>query len=225
MAEILKVEGVGFSYGKKNVLEDISLSVNAGDVLAVLGHNGAGKTTLVKLIAGLKKARVGKITRNVEFHQIGYMNEELGLYPFLSGRENIEMLLERTGMKSASVNVSEVMKQFRLEDDKKAVSTYSTGMKKKLGLLCTMLGNPKLALLDEPFSGIDPVSLNFIVNYIKSKSSDNNAIVLVNHDLKTTSELCNRFIILNKGRIAYLSQTDDELKNLEQIYMKYSECE
>ncbi len=222
MPEIVSIENVCFSYKEKLVLDNINFSINTGDIIAILGHNGAGKTTLIKLIAGLEKIETGNINRSIKFEEIGYMNEELGFYPFINGKENLEILLSRNKIMKDDYYISEILKKINIEDDKKLVCNYSTGMKKKLGVIGTMISNPKLVLLDEPFSGIDPVSLKFITDYIQSKVTNNNAVVLVNHNLEITKKICNKFVILNKGKIVYSSKEDD-FKNLERIYMQYSE--
>lgn len=223
MSELIELQNVNFSYKKNTIYEDLNLTINQGDVLAVLGHNGAGKTTLLKIMAGLLKIKFGKIQRNIDFSEIGFMNEELGLYPFLNAKENIELVLLRHNKKYSKENIENLLQDYKLTDEKKMVSEYSTGMKKKLSFLCVFLKDSKLFLLDEPFTGCDPIAQNFLINQIKEKSSEQNAFVIVNHDLPSTMKMCNKFLIIKEGKVVFYSDKQEDINDLENIYSKYSE--
>ena len=222
MDNLIKLENISFAYKKHLIYEDLNLTVQKGDVLAVLGHNGAGKTTLLKIMAGLLKIQGGNIEKNVLTQDVGFMNEALGLYPFLNAKENLELLTLRHNIKYSSSEIESVLNEFIL-NSKEIVEHYSTGMKKKLSLLGVLLTKPKLFLLDEPFSGIDPVSKKYITEKILENENQENAFVIVNHDLQTSAKLCNKFLIINEGKIVFYSDKKEDIENLEAIYLKYSE--
>lgn len=222
MNTIINLSDVSFSYKNKQIFQGLNLSINQSDILAVLGHNGAGKTTLLKIFAGLLKIKDGKIERNIKTSEIGYMNESLGLYPYLNAKENLDLIMLRNSNELSQEKIDYLCDLFDIKSND-IIEKYSTGMKKKLSLLGVILSNPKLFLLDEPFSGIDPISLNFITNQIKQTSNETNAFVIVNHDLPSTKKLCNKFIIIKNGNIVFYSDKKNDIENLENIYAKYSE--
>lgn len=224
MNTILQLNNVSFAYKKKTVFSDFNMTVEKGDVFAVLGHNGAGKTTLLKLIAGLLKCKGGNVIRNYDYTKIGFMNDALGLYPYLSGLENLKMILYRNKLSLSNEEIEKLLKTYQITDKKnEIVDHYSTGMKKKLSLLGVLLSKPDLLLLDEPFSGIDPVSLDFMIKKIKETVTENNACLLVNHDLNSTKQLCNKFLIIKNGEITFYSDKAQDIENLDELYLKYSE--
>lgn len=143
MCELVNLEDVNFSYRKKKIYENLNLSIKKGDILAVLGHNGAGKTTLIKIIAGLVNIQRGKIERNIDYSDIGLMNEELGLYPFLSAKENLDLITLRHNCNYTSSELETFISNYKL-DKTMNVSKFSTGMKKKLSFLGTLLHKPRL---------------------------------------------------------------------------------
>ena len=223
MCNLIKVENLFFSYKDKNIFSDFNLTINKGDILAVLGHNGAGKTTLFKLIAGLLKSNGGKILKDIDSSKIGYMNENLGLYQFLTGYENIDISCQRDNIMYDIEKIDDLLSDFGLNSYKnKYVRDYSTGMKRKLSLLSIMLSKPELFLLDEPFTGIDPISLNLMITKLKEESNKDNAIVFINHELESTKRLCNKFLIIRDGILTFYSDKKEDIQNLNEIYIKYS---
>ena len=156
------------------------------------------------------------------YSDIGLMNEELGLYPFLSAKENLELITLRHNCNYTSSELETFISNYKL-DNTMNVSKFSTGMKKKLSFLGTLLHKPRLFLLDEPFSGVDPIAQKFLINQIKETSTDENAFVIVNHDLASTMKFCNKFLIIRDGEIVFYSDKPDDINNLEKIYQEYSE--
>lgn len=223
MCSMLQINEVSFSYKNKRIFSNLDFSVEKGDKIAVLGHNGAGKTTLLKIIAGLIKIEKGTVTRNFNVANMAYMNEELGLYPFLSGKDNLKMILLRHNISLDNTKIKKLTEIYQLQNDINIiVNNYSTGMKRKLSLLGVLLTNPELFLLDEPFTGIDPVSLDLMIKQINETSNNNNACIIVNHDLASTKKFCNKFIIIKEGKIVYSSNKKSDIDNLEEIYTNYS---
>ena len=222
MDSLIKLEDISFSYKKKNIYNHMNVEINRGDILAVLGHNGAGKTTLLNIMAGLLKTDKGNIHKESKNLTVGYMNEALGLYPYLSGKENLRLFFLRNGINCSDKELEELLLSIKIKDDDK-VKNYSTGMKRKLSLLGTLVSRAELNLLDEPFTGIDPVSLEIMIERIKASSTRDNAFVIVNHDLASTKKLCNRFVIIKDGEIVFASDKKEDIDNLEEIYLRYSE--
>lgn len=204
--------------GKVRVLNDIDLCVAPGERVALLGHNGAGKSTLMKMILGLTPLSGGEITidaaapgsgaarrdtaflpESVNFHPTLTGREQLTLFArLIGGRADIEGLLDRVGLGEAMDN---------------RISTYSKGMRQRLGLAQVLLGRPKLALLDEPTSGLDPLSRQDLYAIIDELAAQGTAVLIASHALTEVEAQTDRIAILRKG----VKVADDTLPNLSRI--------
>jgi ABC-2 type transport system ATP-binding protein len=222
--ELLRLNNLSFGYKSDLVIDGLNLTISCGDKLGVLGHNGAGKTTLIKLMAKILIPKSGEVWHSEIINKrIGFMSDALGLYPFLNAKENLELVLLRNNIKPAKEMINNILTSIQIDpNDKKTVEKYSTGMKKKLSLISTLTSNPLLFILDEPFLGIDPVSLKFMIDTINQTSNEENAFVIVNHDLNSIQKTCNKFLIIKDGKISFSSDRQEDIENIEEIYFKYS---
>lgn len=243
--EILKCENLKKQIKDKVILENISFSINKGDVVGFIGPNGAGKTTTIKLILGLIKLTDGKvyiggydIQKNFikAMERVGAIVETPDLYMYLSGYDNLK--LTANNYKNISKKrIYEVIKMVGLENRiKDKVSTYSLGMRQRLGIAEAIINNPELLILDEPTNGLDVEGIIEIRNLIKKLSNEGIAILISSHNLTEIDNLCNRIIAIKNGKIIANDSIDnfktfsdettyilelDHLDNLEQVILKY----
>jgi ABC-2 type transport system ATP-binding protein len=219
----VEAEGVVKRYGKVTALDGLDLVAEPGQVLAVLGPNGAGKTTFVRTIATLIRPDGGSlrvaghdVRREPEAVRslIGLAGQFAAVEPALSGRENLEMVARLFGQdrQSARANSTEVLDRLGLaEDGDRLVRTYSGGMRRKLDLGASLVGSPRLLLLDEPTTGLDPRSRVELWDAIRSMVERGTDVLLTTQYLDEADHLAGRVVIIDHGR-AVASGTPNELK-------------
>ncbi len=207
---MLKADHVTKSYnaGKKIALEDFSINVPKGSIYGLLGPNGAGKTTFIRIINQITQADSGKVWINDELlnpehiKQIGYMPEERGLYKNMTVGDQLLYFGELKGMSK-----SDALKQAKywfeqLNIDqwwKKKLSELSKGMAQKIQFVVTVLHQPKLLILDEPFSGFDPVNANLIKDQILKLKENGTTIILSTHRMESVEEMCDYVALINNS--------------------------
>ena len=220
---IVEAEGLVKRYGKVTALDGLDLVAEPGQVLAVLGPNGAGKTTFVRTIATLLRPDGGSlrvaghdVRREPETVRrlIGLAGQFAAVEPALSGRENLEMVARLFGQdrRAARDNSAEVLDRLGLaEDSDRLVRTYSGGMRRKLDLGASLVGSPRLLLLDEPTTGLDPRSRVELWDAIRSMVERGTDVLLTTQYLDEADHLAGRVVIIDHGR-AVASGTPNELK-------------
>ena len=225
---ILKCENLCKSFGKKQILNNVSLEVNQGDILGFIGPNGAGKTTTIKLILGLQSIDSGTVKINgydiqKEFEKaiekVGTIVENPDLYMYLSGYDNLK-LISNMYKNIDKKRIDEVVKLVKLEqriNDK--VSKYSLGMRQRLGIAQALLHKPNLLILDEPTNGLDPEGIKELRELIKDLAQkEKMAIVISSHNLSELESFCNKVTIIKNGTIVETSSIK-EVKKVEQSYI------
>jgi ABC-2 type transport system ATP-binding protein len=190
-------------------VDDISFSIQQGSVFGLLGPNGAGKTTLLRMITGIFLPDEGSITLNGKPFEplrdnglIGYMPEERGLYKKMKIGEQVLYLAQLKGLskKEAMENIKTWFIKFQMESWwNKKVEDLSKGMSQKLQFVTTVVHNPKLIILDEPFSGLDPVNANLIKDEIFNLAKAGATIIFSTHRMEQVEEICDQIILVNKG--------------------------
>jgi ABC-2 type transport system ATP-binding protein len=230
--EILRLTNISKKISNKIILDNISLSVNKGEIFGFLGPNGAGKTTTIKIITGLMKPSAGKIIINdidlqkqkvKAISNLGAIVENPSLYGFLTGIDNLKIVAKLRGVKIKELDY--IIDAIGLKDRMKdKVKTYSLGMKERLAIGCALVGNPKLLILDEPTNGLDPEGIIELRNMIKKFSNEYKmTIFLSSHQLNEVQQICNRVAFINKGKIVTIESISDILnmsESLEEKYMK-----
>lgn len=220
--EILKCSNLKKQIKNKIIVENISFSINKGDIVGFIGPNGAGKTTIIKLILGLMKLSEGKVFINgfdIEkdfikaIEKVGSIVENPDLYMYLSGYDNLKIIANN--YKNISKDrIHEVIKIVGLENRiKDKVSTYSLGMRQRLGIAEAIINEPELLILDEPTNGLDVEGIIEIRNLIKKLSQQGMAILISSHNLTEIDNLCNRIIAIKNGKII----ADDTIENFTTI--------
>jgi ABC-2 type transport system ATP-binding protein len=209
----IAASGLRKAYGDKIVLDGIDLDVPAGTVFSLLGPNGAGKTTTVNVLTTLVKADGGTVqvaghdiateTRAVRA-AIGVTGQFAAVDELLTGQENLQLMadLKHVGAREGSRVVTELLERFGLtESAQKLVSTYSGGMRRKLDLAMTLIGNPRIIFLDEPTTGLDPRSRRTMWEIVRGLVADGVTIFLTTQYLDEADQLADRIAVLNQGRL------------------------
>lgn len=208
-------------YKEKCVVNDLSFRVNRGEIFAFLGSNGAGKTTTIKMILGLVKKDGGevKIGENV---QIGYSPETPYFPPFLTGYEVLEYYakIQKIPKEKRKEEITELLDTVGLEKNKTRVKNYSKGMLQRLALAQSLLGNPELLILDEPTAGLDALGRLEIMQLIEKLKKAGKTIVINSHILNDIERICDRGIIIKKGKqMGTWDKSDNNPKSLEEIFL------
>lgn len=215
---VISVQNVTKNYGTFRAVSDVSFEVRPGEIFAMLGPNGAGKSTTMRMILDIIKPDVGNITvlggkmTDATKDKIGYLPEERGLYRGVKLLEMMTYLGQLKGMtrNDATTRATELLKYLDLDAHaKKKVSELSKGMQQKIQFAVTVMHRPQLIIVDEPFSGLDPVNTRILMDLLLSLRKDGTTIVMSTHQMFQVEELCERLLMINKGRVALYGAVDD----------------
>lgn len=211
MNTILKVDNLVKTYGKLQVLNNLSFEVQNGDIYGFLGPNGAGKSTTLRIILGLVKSDKGNIdflNQKINFNSKNYLSnigaliERPDFYGNLSAYDNLWLIAEMSDLSNPSNRINEVLELVNLFHRAKSnVKTFSQGMKQRLGIAQAILHRPSFVILDEPSNGLDPQGQADVREIIRSINRDDKITVLFSsHILSEVEEICNRMLIINNGQ-------------------------
>jgi len=226
---ILEVHDLKKYFATQKAVDGISMNIEQGSIFGLLGPNGAGKTTLLRMITGIFYQDSGEILFNgkkfeteKDVESIGYMPEERGLYKKMKIGEQAVYLAQLKGLSKADANAKIKAWFQKLEMESwwnKKVEDLSKGMSQKLQFVTTVLHNPKLIILDEPFSGLDPVNANLIKDEIFNLAKNGSTVIFSTHRMEQVEEICNHIVLVNKGK-KILDGTITDIKNdfKENIY-------
>ncbi len=231
---IIECKEVCKSFGEKVALDHVSLEIPEGQIFGLLGPNGAGKTTLIRIINRITIPNSGEVLfggrpitqRDVE--RIGYMPEERGLYRKMKVGDQVMYLARLKGMSSADARreLKEWFVRFGIQDwwDKK-VEELSKGMAQKLQFITTVVHKPALMILDEPFSGFDPVNTEIIRQEILRLKDEGATIILSTHNMESVEELCDNIALINKARLVVTGGTNEIRRRYGQdnVEIEYTE--
>jgi ABC-2 type transport system ATP-binding protein len=217
----IAVSGLRKAFGDKVVLDGIDLDVRAGTVFSLLGPNGAGKTTTVNVLTTLMKADAGTVRvagRDIATETkavravIGVTGQFAAVDELLTGQENLQLMVDLNRIPSHDGRriVTELLERFDLvESAQKLVSTYSGGMRRKLDLAMTIVGNPQIIFLDEPTTGLDPRSRRTMYQIVRELVADGVTIFLTTQYLEEADQLADRIAVLDQGRLVAQGTPDD----------------
>lgn len=206
----LLIEHVTKKFGDFTAVNDISLRLDKGKMLGFLGRNGAGKTTTFRMILGLSETTTGYITyegKNINKHmynKVGYLPEERGLHPKMTVEEELTYLATLKGLSSRDIQqrIDYWLERFAItENRKKRIQSLSKGNQQKIQLLASMLHEPELLILDEPFSGLDPVNVELLKRAVKDLNDKGSTIIYSSHRMEHVEELCDDVCIIDKGQL------------------------
>jgi ABC-2 type transport system ATP-binding protein len=222
----IEAEGVCKSFEGQTVLRDVSFTVNRGEIVGLLGPNGSGKTTMIRLLNGVIEPDSGRmavggydpVSEGTPVRRMsGILTEGAGLYHEMSGLENLRFFAQLYGV-SDEARIASLLEQFDLaEHQHKSAGTYSTGMKKRLGMAKALLHRPALLFLDEPTNGLDPEGIRMVMRYLKELNErEGTTIFLCSHVLHQIETVCHSYLFMEKGRIMEAGTQ----KEIERKYMK-----
>ena len=207
---VLELQNLKKYFADQKAVDDISLSIEEGQIFGLLGPNGAGKTTLIRMITGIFYPDAGHIIfdgksfdLNNDIAKIGYMPEERGLYKRMKIGEQAVYLAQLKGLskREATQRIKDWFKRFQMESWwNKKVEDLSKGMQQKLQFVITVLHQPKLIILDEPFSGLDPVNSNLIKDEIYTLAKNGSTIIFSTHRMEQVEEICDHIVLVNRGK-------------------------
>ena len=218
MENIIQCQGVSKRFGEKVALDDVTLDIPEGKIFGLLGPNGAGKTTLIRIINRITIPNSGTVLfkgkpiTQEDVEKIGYMPEERGLYRKMKVGEQAVYLAELKGMsaRKATVELKKWFVRFGIQDWwGKKVEELSKGMAQKLQFITTVVHKPSLMILDEPFSGFDPVNAEIIRKEILRLKDEGATIILSTHNMESVEELCDDIALINKSRLVITGGVDD----------------
>lgn len=218
----LEVKNIHKSFGEKEVLHGISFSVESGKALGLLGRNGAGKTTTIRILMDVFHANSGEILLDGKTFipsdfQIGYLPEERGLYPKRTVIDQMVYLGELRGMSGREVRESAKKWLTRLEVseyESRKLETLSKGNQQKVQLAATLVANPDIIILDEPFSGLDPVNSQILKDVVNELIADGRIVIFSSHQMSYVEEFCDNIAIINQGEVVL----DGRLKEIKKEY-------
>ena len=228
MKTLIEVKKINKSFGSKQVLKDVSFTINEGEILGFIGPNGAGKTTTIKLMLGLQSIDSGEviidgydIKKDFEkaIRSVGAIVESPDLYMYLSGRENLELIASYYD-NITKEDIDKTIKLVGLEkriNDK--VSKYSLGMRQRLGIAASILHKPKVLILDEPTNGLDPEGIKDMRELLVKLSKNGYGILISSHNLSELDTFVTNTCIIQNGKIISTS-TVKELKKLNNTTFK-----
>ena len=222
--QLLELQNLKKYFATQKAVDDISFSINEGSIFGMLGPNGAGKTTLLRMITGIFYPDSGEVMFNgkkfdpqSDFRNIGYMPEERGLYKKMKIGEQAVYLARLKGLSHAEATqkVKEWFIKFEMQSWwNKKVEDLSKGMSQKLQFVTTVLHEPKLIILDEPFSGLDPVNANLIKDEIFHLAKNGSTIIFSTHRMEQVEEICDHIVLINKGK----KILDGSVNNIKQEF-------
>ncbi|MFR9241603.1 MAG: ATP-binding cassette domain-containing protein [Clostridium baratii] len=224
---MLEIKNLTKKFKKSTVVDNVSFRVNPGEIVGLLGENGAGKTTTLRMISTMLKITSGEAVVNnfsADKEPIKVRNEigilfggDVGLYDRLTARENIKYFANLYGMsdKDADIRINELSKKFNMEEyiDKR-VSKFSRGMKQKVSIARSIVHSPSVMLFDEPSTGLDVTAARTIQDFILDCKKENKTILFSSHSMREVEKLCDRVVIINKGKLL----EDCSIDNLKEKY-------
>jgi ABC-2 type transport system ATP-binding protein len=224
---LLEVQHLKKYYATHKAVDDISFVIPRGSIFGLLGPNGAGKTTLLRMITGIFFPDEGNIlfkgrpfNAPEDIHAIGYMPEEKGLYKKMKVGEQALYLAQLKGLpeKEALEKVKYWFNKFEMNSWwNKKVEELSKGMQQKVQFICTIVHNPALLILDEPFSGLDPLNANLIKQEIFDLSKAGTTVIFSTHRMEQVEEICDRIILVNKGH----KLLDGAVREIKQTFKQH----
>ncbi|MFA5629291.1 MAG: ATP-binding cassette domain-containing protein [Dehalococcoidales bacterium] len=220
-AVAVQVNNIYKTYGKKTVVSDVSFSVEKGEIFGLIGPNGAGKTTSIRMMMDIIKPDSGEVYilgekfREETKNKIGYLPEERGLYKKQTVTETLKYMASLKGNAVSDKRIEEMLNRVGMLPHKnKKIEEMSRGMGQLIQFLVTVIHNPALIILDEPFSGLDPVNTEILKGLILELKEEGKSIIFSTHQMSQVEELCDRLFMINKGAEVLYG-------NLNEIKRKY----
>lgn len=231
---MLKIAHLTKTYGSKKAVDDLNLHIQKGEIYGFIGHNGAGKTTTIKSCAGILQFDAGDIwvdgmplkEKPLDCKRIiAYLPDNPDLYEFYTGIKYVEFIADIYGVSGdmRRRNIEKYADMFGMTQDMgQLISAYSHGMKQKLALISALIHEPKLLMLDEPFTGLDPKASHLLKQVMRDICEKGGAIFFSTHVLEVAEKLCNRVAIIRNGKLVVAGAMADVLgdESLEEVFLE-----
>ncbi|WP_107039001.1 ABC transporter ATP-binding protein [Brumimicrobium mesophilum] len=228
---MISVENISKYFNRQTILHDISFSLQKGEILGLLGPNGAGKTTLIRIINQITSADKGFVSyggdlmKEKHLLNIGYLPEERGLYQSMTVEKQILFLGKLRGLtsKEAQNQMEYWLERFGIREwRKKRIEELSKGMAQKVQFICTVLHEPDVLILDEPFSGFDPINIELIRKELLNFKKKGKSIIISTHNMNNVEEICDRAILINEGEMVLEGTVHDLRQQFKEGIYKIS---
>jgi ABC-2 type transport system ATP-binding protein len=230
----ISVEAVSKSFGEVLALQNVTFDVAQGEIFGLVGQNGAGKTTMLRMIMDIFRPDTGRIQvlgQNPNIltnQQIGYLPEERGIYTEQKVSKVLEYFARLKGLSRAAAraNLAKWLARFEIEKyaDRK-IETLSKGNQQKVQVISTLIADPRIVILDEPLSGLDPVNLRFLSEVLREMAAEGKTILFSSHQMPIVERLCKRILMISRGQVALYGSLDEirgrhGSESLEDIYIR-----
>ena len=204
----ITIQGLAKSFGKKEIIKNISFTIEENKIFGLIGKNGAGKTTLIKCLLGLYPYEKGEVLffdkplKKIDSSLIGYLQDVPEFYKYMSGYEYLKLCAEicLIPKKQIKPRITQVLNMVGLEVSKQKIKGYSRGMKQRLGIASALLNKPKILILDEPTSALDPLGRKEVLD-ILDKLRNETTIVFSTHILSDVEKICENIVVIDNGNI------------------------
>jgi ABC-2 type transport system ATP-binding protein len=225
---MLEAKGLSKFYGSVPAVQNVTFSLEPGQILGYLGPNGSGKSTTVKVLTGLLEPSRGQVTYNGEdIHKdlvayrkrLGYVPEDANLYPYLTGEEYLDMIgtLRSMPVSQKTARINSLLELFSLWPHRQiALGSYSKGMRQRILLITALMDNPDVLILDEPLSGLDVTSALIFKNLVQALSAKGKAVFFCSHVLEVVEKICSQLIILRRGQVIAYGSTAEVRRSIGQ---------
>jgi len=207
---MIDARGLRKEYGGFVAVEDSSFTVDGGEVFGIIGPNGAGKTTTLKMLAGLLEPTAGEVTvaghdagETEMRHALGFLPEESPLYEEMTARTYLHFFADLYGVPSgvAERRIHDTLDDLDLEHRDRQLGDVSKGMKRKVAIARSLINDPEVLIYDEPGSGLDPLTTNYIIEFTEGLAAEGKTVVFSAHNLFHVESICDRVVIMNEGEI------------------------
>ncbi|MEN6481615.1 MAG: ATP-binding cassette domain-containing protein [Anaerolineaceae bacterium] len=218
----IEVSQISKTFGTQKAVDDVSFSVEPGEIFGLLGPNGAGKTTSLRIILDIFKPDSGTVNvlggpmNEPKKNKIGYLPEERGLYQDINLEKCLVYLATLKGIPAieAEKRVEKYLERFDLIDHrKKKIKELSKGMQQKAQLITTLVHEPELVIIDEPFAALDPINTQMVKDLLREECDHGKTIVMCTHQMHQVEELCDRLVLINKGKVVLYGKLAEIQRN------------
>ena len=230
---MLKAQNFNKKYRKKTVVHDVSIEVKRGEIIGLLGPNGAGKTTTFYMIVGITPCTKGNLTldgkdiTHLPIHQraklgISYLPQEASIFKKLNTEDNIKAILELQKREDKDIRLEQLLDDLQISHLRKhSTASLSGGERRRVEIARALANDPSFILLDEPFAGVDPIAVLDIKEIIRYLVKQNIGVIITDHNVRETLDICNRAYIVNEGSVLASGSTEEIINNpaVRRVYL------
>jgi len=209
--EVISLRGVSKAFGKKQVLRNIGLSINSGELVGLIGKSGSGKSVLIKVIIGFLKPDTGDILIKIGRDKINFSMQGNSIHSYLTVKQNLKYFSKMYDLprKERKAIIEDILNKLNLREfEDVLVKKLSGGTQKRVDIGCSLLNNPDILILDEPFLGLDPDLVNRLAGLVFELNKKGKTIIISSHDIEMLKRICSKFILINNGNLNIIDRKD-----------------